>query len=103
MLRKTHLVLILVLVFLLTAVTTGLEAKGTDVRGTIKGTDGHPKASTSVKLTGPGNYIAVTNVSGQFFIAQVNPGTYTVTVRHGNNYQEFTRKIPGDMDLQVTW
>ena len=102
--KKPYVFLILALVLLLTAVTARLEAQGADVRGTIKGTDGNPKVSASVKLTGPGNYIGVTNVRGQFFITQVNPGTYTVTVRQGNNYQEFNRQIPGgDLDLQVPW
>jgi len=96
--------MILVLVLLLTALTAGLEAQSADVQGTVKGAKGNPKSSASVKLTGPGNYIAVTNVRGQFFIRQVNPGTYTVTVRQGNNYQEFIKRIPGDdLDLKVTW
>jgi hypothetical protein len=104
MMRKPLVTLILAVVFLLTGVATRLNAQGQDVQGYVKGADGNPKISASVKLTGPGNYIALTNARGEFFIGKVNPGTYKVTVLQGNNYQEFTRNIQGGtLGLRVNW
>jgi hypothetical protein len=104
MMKRPRVILILAVIFLLTGAAAPLHAQGKDVRGYVKGADGNPKISASVKLTGPGNYIALTNARGEFFLGKVNPGTYKVTVLQGNNYQEFTRNIQGGtLGLMVNW
>ncbi len=100
--KKSRLGLIFALVFLLTCLAMQVESQ-TTVNGSVRGTDGNPKISASVKLNGPGNYIAVTNSEGAFVIDKVIPGSYRVTVLQGNHYQQFQRNIPGSLDLVVGW
>ncbi len=101
--KKTRLGLILALAFLLTCLAARVESQTTTVNGVVRGSNGTPKISASVKLNGPGNYIAVTNSEGAFVIDKVIPGSYRVTVLQGNHYQQFQRNIPGSLDLVVGW
>lgn len=99
--KKLHfLVLALVLV---TCLTTLAASKTITVKGSVRGRDGTPKIAASVKLNGPGNYIALTNSEGDFVINNVIPGTYKVTVFLSNHYQQFSRQVPGPLDLVVNW
>jgi hypothetical protein len=101
--KKSRLGFIFALVFLLTCLTAQVDSKTTTVNGVVRGSDGTPKISASVKLNGPGNYIALTNSEGAFVIDNVIPGPYRVTVLQGNHYQQFQRNIPGPLDLVVNW
>jgi len=100
--NKKQVFLILALVFWLAAFALKVNAQET-VRGSVRGADGTPKISASVKLNGPGNYMALTNANGEFVIENVIPGTYKVTVLQSNRYQVFTRTIPGPLELSVPW
>jgi hypothetical protein len=101
--RKARLGPICVLVFLLICYAAQVQSQTTTLNGVVRGSDGTPKISASVKLNGPGNYIALTNSKGAFVISNVIPGPYKVTVLQGNHYQQFQRSIPGSLDLTVNW
>jgi hypothetical protein len=101
--KKVRLSFIFALIFLFTCLVIGVQSQATTVDGSVRGADGTPKISASVKLNGPGNYIAVTNAQGLFVISNVMPGSYRVTVLQGNRYQQFQRNLPGSLDLVVNW
>jgi hypothetical protein len=101
--KKSWLGFILALAFLLTCLAAQGESQTTTVNGVVRGNDGNPKISASVKLIGPGNYIALTNAAGAFVIERVIPGPYRITVLQGNHSQQFQRNIPGSLDLVVNW
>jgi hypothetical protein len=48
------------------------------VRGTVTDSGSHPLAGVAVRLRGPRAYSGVTDASGAFAIADVEPGTYSV-------------------------
>jgi hypothetical protein len=100
---KKRLCWIIAVVSFLILLVVQAESQEINLRGYVRGTDGRPISSASVKLIGPGNYIALTNSKGEFFI-NVIPGPYRITVWQGNNFQEFSRNIKdGALELIVKW
>lgn len=55
-------------------------ATATTVGGAVKDDQGAPIANAAVTLTGPSTYKATSDAAGNFSIAGVQPGFYTVTV-----------------------
>jgi hypothetical protein len=72
--------------------------------GQITGTAGDPKRFATVKLDGPGRYIALTDDEGRFALSDLIPGQYTVTVRQEQKVQKFSLRITsGALNLVVKW
>ncbi len=75
-----------------------------NLSGRITGTAGDPKKFATVKLDGPGSYIALTDEEGRFALRGLIPGQYAVTVRQEEKVQKFSLTIQSDtLNLVVKW
>jgi TonB-dependent receptor len=88
-----------ILVFRFMAIILGSllvsAAVGAQVRGTIAGTatdSNHDILPGAVVKVDPGGITASTNQQGEFFINNIAPGTYTVTVSY-LGFSDFTTKV----------
>ncbi|HNS30255.1 MAG TPA: carboxypeptidase regulatory-like domain-containing protein [Tenuifilaceae bacterium] len=72
------------------------------VSGTVMGNDDLPIGGATVNMVGYDNYSAVTNDNGEFTIANVYPGTYTVSVSViGYDPYEEEEEINDDTTLEI--
>ena len=80
-------------------------AQGATISGSVKDKQNNPKSYVSVIFEGPQRYVAMTDGEGRFRVGNVQNGTYSVTVRQGDNVQKFSSRIEGqrELNLVVTW
>jgi uncharacterized membrane protein len=75
-----------------------------NLSGQITGTAGDPKKFATVKLDGPGSYLALTDYEGRFSLNNLVPGKYAITVRQEEKVQKFSITIQSStLNLVVKW
>jgi TonB-dependent receptor len=80
----------LILAAFASAVLYAQTARGT-LAGSVKDTSGAVLQGARISLE-PGTLTMVTDAQGQFFITNLNPGTYTLTISY-SGFQAFTRTV----------
>lgn len=72
--------------------------------GTVLGANGEPKSYARVQLQGQTRYAAVSDVNGQFTIANFKTGIYAINVSQNDNTENLKQSIPGlSVTLRVKW
>ena len=91
------------IVLLTSLLSSTVMAQGVTVEGKVHGAGG-PKQFASIKLDGPGHYVAATDADGTFKIPNVIPGKYTVEVRKEDHRDVSTHDVGASpIDVQVPW